>query len=78
MSPALNKLAPMLLTRPLLLVFLAFLASAANLYPSQFGGFRAPLSQRVAPAVACEQQVSVELDYGQMRRPGSRRRARCV
>ncbi len=78
MSPTLAKLAAMLVTRPFLLLFLALLASAANLYPSQFGGFRAPLSQRFAPAVACEQQVAMELDYGKLRQPGSRRRARCA
>ena len=68
----------MLIARPLSLLLLALLACAANLYPSQLGGFREPLSKRLAPTVTCEQQVSVELDYGLMRKHGSQRRARCV
>ena len=68
----------MLIARPRSLLLLALLVCAANLYPSQFGGFRQPLSKRLAPTVTCEKQVSVGLDYGLMRKLGSKRRARCV
>ena len=68
----------MLIARPLSLLLLALLACAADLYPSQLGGFREPVSKRLGPTAICEQQVAVELDYGLMRKPGSRRRARCV
>ncbi len=68
----------MLITRPFSLLLLALLVCAANLYPSQFGGFREPIARRLAPTVTCEQQVSVELDYGLQRLSARGRRARCV
>ena len=67
----------MLIARPFLLLAIALLASAVNLFPSQFGGFREPLARRFTPVPTCDQQVSVDMDFGQERWRGSRRRARC-
>jgi hypothetical protein len=49
----------MLIARPFTLLFLALLTCAANLYPSQFGGFREPISKRFAPTVKVSRAPNV-------------------